>query len=123
MEHENDVLYQIFTELSGQDVEFLRIWLDMFIRMHEKSFEQQGKDFFKTKGLTFSCWAKSILDDRKADVMCLYGLCMLTEVHAWVHLNDSHVWTTLNSDKLDHKTAMDPLSLPWMWTICFSVSS
>ena len=39
MEHENDVLYQIFAELSGQYVKFMRIWLDMFVRMHKKSFE------------------------------------------------------------------------------------
>ena len=107
MDHENDVLYQIFAEVSGQDVKFMRTWLDMFVRMHEKSFEQCGKDYFKTKGLTFSCWAESILDDRKADVMCIYSLCMLTEVHAWVHLHSSRVWTTLKNDRLDHETSME----------------
>ena len=35
MDHENDVLYQIFTEVSGQDIKFMRIWLDMFVRLHE----------------------------------------------------------------------------------------
>ena len=54
--HENDVLYQIFAEVSGQDVKFMRIWLDMFVKMHEKSFDQRGSNYFKSKGLTFSCW-------------------------------------------------------------------
>ena len=88
MDHENDVLYQIFVEVNGQDVKFMRIWLDMFVKMHEKSIEQRGKDYFTPKGLTFSCWAESILDNRKADVMSLYSLCMLTEVHAWIHLHN-----------------------------------
>ena len=107
LEHENDVLYQIFAEVSGQDVKFMRIWLDMFVRMHEKNFEQRAKDYFKTKGLTFSCWAEIILDDRKMNMLCLYSLCMLTEVHAWVHLSGGQIWTTLNDDKLDHKSAME----------------
>ena len=107
MDHENDVLYQIFMEVSGQDVKFMRIWLDMFVRMDKKCFEQCGKDYFKTKGLTFLCWDESILDDRKVDVMCLYSLCMLMEVHAWVHLHCSHIWATLNNDRLDHETAME----------------
>ena len=32
---------------------------------------------------------------------------MLTEVHAWVHLHASHIWTTLENDRLDHETAME----------------
>ena len=39
MDHENDVLYQIFAEASGQDIKFMRIWLDLFVKMHVKSFE------------------------------------------------------------------------------------
>ena len=107
MDHENDVLYQIFVEASGQDVKFMRIWLDLFVKMHEKSFGQRGKDYFRSKGLTFSCWAESILDNRKADIMGLYSLCMLTEVHAWIQLHDGQIWTTLADDKLTHDTAME----------------
>ena len=107
MDHENDVLYQIFVEVSGQDVKFMRIWLDMFVKMHEKSFEQRGKDYFRSKGLMFSCWAESILDNRKADVMGLYSLCMLTEVHAWIHLHNDQTWSMLADDKLNHDTAME----------------
>ena len=83
----------------------------MFVRMHEKGLEQCGKDYFKTKGLTFLCWVESILDDRKGDVMCLYSLCMLMEAHAWVHLKNGHIWTTLENDKLDHETAMERCSI------------
>ena len=79
----------------------------MFVRIHQKSFEQRAKDYFKTKGLTFSCWAESILDNRKVDVLCLYSLCMLTEVHAWKHLNGGQEWTTLSEDKLDDNSAME----------------
>ena len=107
LDHENDVLYQIFAEASGQDVKFMRIWLDLFVKMHEKSFEQRGKEYFRSKGLPFSCWAESILDNRKADAMGLYSLCMLTEVHAWIHLHDGQIWTTLADDKLTHDTAME----------------
>ena len=107
MDHENNVLYQIFAEVSGQDIKFIRIWLDIFVRMHEKGFEQCGKGYFKIKRLTFLCWAESILDDRKVDIMCLYSFCMLTEVHTWVHLHSSHMWTTLDNDRLDHETAME----------------
>ena len=107
MHHENDVLYQIFVEASGQDVKFMRIWLDLFVKMHEKSFEQRGKEYFRSKGLTFSCWAESILDNRKADIMGLYSFCMLTEVHAWIHLHDGQIRTMLDDDKLTHDTAME----------------
>ena len=51
------------------------------------------------------------MDDRKVDVICLYSLCMLTEVHAWVHLHGSHIWTTLNNDRLDHETAMEKCAI------------
>ena len=107
MDHENDVLYQIFVEASGQDVKFMRIWLDLFVKMHEKSFEQRGKECFRSKGLTFSCWAERKLDNRKADIMGSYSLCMLTEVHAWIHLHDGQIWTTLADDKLTHDRAME----------------
>ena len=55
----------------------------------------------------FSCWAESIFDNRKADVMGLYSLCMLTKVHAWIHLHDGQIWSTLADDKLNHDTAME----------------
>ena len=82
-------------------------WLDLFVKMHEKSFEQRGKEYFRSKGLTFSCWAESILDNRKADVMGLYSLCMLTEVRTWIYLHDGQIWTTLADDKLTHDMAME----------------
>ena len=107
MDHENDVYYHIFVKVSGQDVKFMRIWLDMFVKMHEKSFEQRGKDYFRSMGLTFSCWVESILDNRKANVRCLYSLCMLTEVHAWIHLHNGKTWSTLADDKLNHDMAME----------------
>ena len=76
MDHENDVLYQIFAEVSGQDIKFMRIWLDMFVKMHEKSFEQRGKDYFRSKGLTFSCWAESYwIIERQALWACIACAC------------------------------------------------
>ena len=50
LDHKNDVLYQIFVETSSQDVKVMRIWLDMFVKVHEKSFEQRGKEYFRSKG-------------------------------------------------------------------------
>ena len=39
--------------------------------------------------------------------MGLYSLCMLTEVHAWIHLHDGQIWTMLADDKLTHDTAIE----------------
>ena len=107
MDHGNDVLYQIFVEHAGQDVRFMRIWLDMFVKMHEQSFSKKGANYFKSKGLTFSCWAESILDDQKADMMSLYCLCLLTDIHAWIHLQNGKIWSTLADDSIDHEVMME----------------
>ena len=29
------------------------------------------------------------------------------EVHAWVHLHNNQIWTTLAGDKLNHDTTME----------------
>ena len=53
--------------------------------------------YFKSKGMTLDNWIEGIVAGCKGDVMVLYGLCLLIERHAWVHLKDGKVWTSLST--------------------------
>ena len=64
------------------------------------------------------CWVESILDDRKANVMCLYCLCLLTDVHAWIHLQNGKISTTLADDSIDHKVAMERCTIHLAYLGC-----
>ena len=106
---EEDILYHIFTVESGGSkgtIAFMRTWLHLFIQMHKKFFTTLGTKYFKSKG-----WMEGILAGCKGDVMVLHRLCLLMKKHAWVHLKDGKVWTSLKTPPKLHAMVMDQCNL------------
>ena len=60
--------------------------------------------------MTLDTWLDGILDSRKGNVLVLHGLCLLIEWHAWVHLNDGKVWTSLCNLPKSHEATEVVLS-------------
>ena len=99
-------MYAIFTSISGQTPYFLRNWLKTFVQMHRKYFERCGQFYLTTKGLSFDTWLDTIDEGRKRDVLTLYGLSLLNDVHSFVHLHAGQSWTTLKVAPPSHEEAI-----------------
>ena len=56
---------------------------------------EKGKFYLGTKKLSFGQWLEAIDDGCKGDVLALYGLSVLTDVHTYIHLHNNQFWSTL----------------------------
>ena len=64
---------------------------------YQAYFKERGDFNLKTKGMSFDIWIEAIEDGRKGDVLILFALSILTDVHAYVHLHAGQHWTTLKN--------------------------
>ena len=112
-EHDDgDILYNIFAINAGQNCEFIRRWLYHFMmEVYPKNFAGIGSSYLQSKGLSLQEWAAGILRDIKADFLALYGLCLLTERHAVIHLKDGKIWTSLKNPPNDHDKILEMCQL------------
>ena len=111
---EENILHHIFAVESGGSrgtSTFMRTWLHLFVRMHQKFFTTLGMKYFNSKSMTLVIWMEGILDGQKGDVLVLHGLCLLIERHAWGHLKDNKVWTSLKTSPKLHAHVMDQCNL------------
>ena len=63
--------------------------------MHRKYFQRKAKNYLALKGLSIEIWSESVTDGQKADILALFGLNHLLEMHTIVHLRNGKTWTTL----------------------------
>ena len=103
MVSENDNLYALYVQRIGQDISFLQHWLKGFMLMHRKHFQKKAKIYLASKGLMIESWSDSVTDGWKADVLALFGLNLLLEMHTIVHLGQGKTWTTLAKQGKTHQ--------------------
>ena len=72
------------------------------MQSHKSYFENCGQFYLSTKGLDFDTWMEAIDEGHKGDVLTLYGLSLLTDVHTHIHLHNGHFWSTLKNVPLTH---------------------
>ena len=53
-----------------------------------------ARDYLDGKGLTLQTWLSGLKEGRRADVLGLFLLCLATQTHCFVHLNNGY-WSTL----------------------------
>ena len=95
---ENDNLYNIFALYTGQDCDFIRRWLKIFMTtVYPKDFECAGYHCLTPKGLTLDLWSDSIKDGQKGDFTSLYGLNLMLNTHTVIHLSNNRLWTTIKN--------------------------
>ena len=82
---ESDNLYAIFASQTQQSLYFLQKWLRTFMQSHKTYFEKCGQFYFSTKGLNFDSWMEAIDEGCKGDVLTLYGLSLLIDVHTYIN--------------------------------------
>ena len=60
-----------------------------------------AKEYLDGKGLTLHTWLNGLKEGRRADVLGLFLLCLATQMHCFVHLNNGY-WTTLRDSPNNH---------------------
>ena len=60
-----------------------------------------AKEYLDGKGLTLQTWLNGLKEGRRADVLGLFLLCLATQTHCFVHLNNGY-WTTLWDSPNNH---------------------
>ena len=103
---ENDNLYAIFAPLISQTPQFIRKWLKTFMLTHESIMMEKGRFYLSTKKLSYTQWLEAVDDGHKGDVLALYSLSVLTEVHTFVHLHNNQFWITLKKAPDNHGDAI-----------------
>ena len=71
------------------------------------NFELRAKDYLEAKGLYFSTWLESVSSGMKGDVLAVYGLSMLLDIHTVVHLRNGATWSTLKHVSTEHDENLD----------------
>ena len=104
---ENDNLYSIFARRIGESVTFIRQWFKFFVLTNKMNVNLRATTYMASKGLNFDTWLGSIDDGRKGDVLTLFCLCMLQDIHATVHLRNGNYWSSMNDPSSDHHTNID----------------
>ena len=79
----------------NRSISFIREWLKLFVIMHKAQLAKKAKQYLKSKGLSVDTWSESITDGSKGDVLVLFALNLLMEMHCLVHLANGQIWTTL----------------------------
>ena len=79
--------------------------------MHKAQLAKKAKQYLKSKGLSIDTWSESITDGCKGDVLVLFGLNLLTEMHCLVHLANGQIWTMLAMLGEAHSTDLQKFEL------------
>ena len=77
-------------------------WLKIFMLANHHNFELRASKYLAPKVLIFINWMDSVSEGREGDILALYGLCMLFEKHAVVHLHNGVIWSTLAELSAEH---------------------
>ena len=81
---------------------FICRWLRTFMQLHKSYFENCGQFYLSTKDLNFDTWIEAINEGHKGDVLTLYGLSSLTNMHTYIHLHNGQFWSTLKNVPSTH---------------------
>ena len=60
-----------------------------------------AKEYLEGKGLPLQTWLSGLKEGRQADVLGLFLLCLATQMHCFVHLNNGY-WSTLQDSPNNH---------------------
>ena len=63
--------------------------------------KKRAKEYFK--GMSLKLWLMAIKEGCKGDILSLYALCLMLDIHAIVHLHNGATWTTLKTPINDHE--------------------
>ena len=114
----DDELYQIFGDLVGQTVDFMRHWLRVHVLTHKHQITKFAKDYLDSKGLDINTWLTRPKTGKRADVLALFLLCRITKSHCFVHLEGSHYWTSLEVNPEDHDMLLQKCNLHLAYLGC-----
>ena len=103
---EDDNLYAIYAERVGKSTSFMRSWLRCYSISNDSVIKRRAKDYFKSKGLSLKLWLSAVREGRKGDILSLYTLSLMLDIHTVVHLNKGKIWSTLKSPINDHDELM-----------------
>ena len=85
----------------------MRHWLILFICTHWIYFETIAKEYLDSKGLTLKVWRQGIESGARADCLALYGLCLVCDVHCFIHLKNDEYWSSLQDDIQNHDVYLE----------------
>ena len=70
-------LYQIFGDLVGQTVDFMRCWLRVHVLTHKHQIARFAKDYLDSKGLDINTWLIGPKTGKRADVLALFFIIVM----------------------------------------------
>ena len=100
---EDDNLYAIYGPRVPQTPYSLRQWLHTFLLSCQGFFEERGEFYLQTKVMSFETWREAVIDGRKGNVLTLFALNILMDLHTYVHLLAGCCWTTLKNVPESHE--------------------
>ena len=80
---EDNNLFAIYGCRVSQTPYFMCKWLHTFLQSYQGFFEEWGEFYLQTKEMSFKTWLEAIINGRKGDVLTLYALNILTDLHTY----------------------------------------
>ena len=75
-----------------------RVWPISAALFYDFGFISKASSYLESKGLNIETWIEGVKEGKKGDVLALYGLNVLLEIHTICHLKNGQTWTTLHSE-------------------------
>ena len=107
-----------FSPRVDQSLFFIWKWLKTFMMSYHNHFKERGDFYLKTKGMSLDVWMEAIEDGCRGDVLTLYTLSILTNIHTYIHLHEGQFWSTLKNIPGTHEEIVKNCELHLLYLGC-----
>ena len=78
-------------------------WTRCYVLTNQAYSKMVAKDYLSSKGISLFEWSKGVKENRRADVLSIYVMSVITSTHVIIHLNDNVNWSTLKNVPTTHQ--------------------
>ena len=89
----------------------MRQWVRCYALTHRTYLNKIAGEYLKSKGIVLANWTKGVKEERCADTLSIFVLCLITGTHAFIHLKNNEYWTSLRDIPKMHLEFMQRYNL------------
>ena len=109
----NNMLYDFFGILQwkGKSGSYMHSWIIFFTFNHSRYFKDRPYNYLASKKLDLNEWLDQVTKRHHTDILTLYALSVLMDMHLMVHLHNNELWTTLQDKNISHDDMLNRCSV------------
>ena len=98
----NNHLYSMFKHKNLETPKVMRKLVTFFVKQYRVNLQPCIVDYLASKKMSLEDWLFSVGENRRGNILNGFLLCMVTGMHAFIHLQDGNTWSTLQTKPSNH---------------------